>query len=202
MKYKIGDKVKVKSGTKILSCGAIQDMLQMAGKVVTIKEYCDNDYRIEEFDYYWSDEMFSGLAEQEGKGMKFSKVIAELEKYPSKKFETHLQNGTKVVAYSSGYVDSYFHIDFFDQDNKKISEERAVGKFNGNIRTALCWHEVKPEPVAVPFLEAVKALSEGIPVYNILDDSKTIYTETYLQDSGGYAISASEILNGKWYIVD
>lgn len=66
MKYKIGDKVKVKdsltSGIIYYSEYAIEPMLKFKGKVVTISEACDGWYRIyeDENTYYWTYEMFEG----------------------------------------------------------------------------------------------------------------------------------------------
>ena len=82
MKYKVGDKVKVKSidwyNANKNSEGAIifpdfnifdESMSELCGKVVTI-EYCNakhNYYDIEEDGKvnYWTDEMFEGLAIEE-----------------------------------------------------------------------------------------------------------------------------------------
>ena len=71
MKYKVGDKVRVRKDIKehetygsYLTCN--DSMVKKAGLVVTIKE-CDNvysRYKIDADDWNWDDEMFEGLAEE------------------------------------------------------------------------------------------------------------------------------------------
>lgn len=67
-KYKVGDRVVVISEEKIkdltkkfLFC---PDMRSFCGETVTIKKVdYDGTYRIEEYNYWWSDEFFEGLEE-------------------------------------------------------------------------------------------------------------------------------------------
>ena len=71
MKYKVGDKVRVRKDIKehktygsYLTCN--DSMAKKAGLVVTIKE-CDNiysRYKIDADDWNWCDEMFEGLANE------------------------------------------------------------------------------------------------------------------------------------------
>lgn len=65
MKYKVGDKVRVRddirNGDILGGYGITDTMEQMRGEVVTISEVSCDAYRLEEMRYYWTDEMFSGL---------------------------------------------------------------------------------------------------------------------------------------------
>lgn len=70
MKYKVGDKVKVRSDLKRYEIYGgytlIKSMEKFVGKTVTISHVGIHSYKIEESeDAYWTDKMFEGLAEDE-----------------------------------------------------------------------------------------------------------------------------------------
>lgn len=82
MKYKVGDKVKVRSkewwdaqpknAYGYVECGAdvfSEGMTYMCGEIVTISAIRSNTYRIGEGMFNWTDEMFEGLAEDSQKGI-------------------------------------------------------------------------------------------------------------------------------------
>ena len=73
MKYKVGDKVKVRDDLNLFAAyrmadggacdGVVDEMMELRGRIVTIKSITDaGKYRIKEGDYNWTDGMFAGLA--------------------------------------------------------------------------------------------------------------------------------------------
>lgn len=67
MKYKVGDKVKVRSDLRVgKSYGEhafVHDMFKFRGKIVTIESVWKQGYRIEEDAYWWADEMLEPVEE-------------------------------------------------------------------------------------------------------------------------------------------
>lgn len=92
MKYKVGDKVRIKSidwynenkdkdGIVVLSTHIfVPGMSQFCGKIVTIENVFDNSYDVKEDNdkYYWTDEMIEELVEEETTS---DKVIEEAKTY-------------------------------------------------------------------------------------------------------------------------
>jgi hypothetical protein len=63
------------------------------------------------------------------------------------------------------------------------------------------WRIIKPESREVPFMEAAKALSEGIVVYSIYGGVKTIYrNRAKFLDANNNLVTLTEINKAKWYI--
>lgn len=82
MKYKVGDKVKVRSDLeKNKGYGgwhASESMVKMRGEIVTIRGVGSSAYELEENDLMWTDEMFEGLAEDELTAEEAIKILGEI----------------------------------------------------------------------------------------------------------------------------
>ncbi len=67
MKYKVGDKVRVRSDLKVGKGygehAFVHNMFKFVGKIVTIESVWKRGYRIEEDTYWWTDEMFEPAEE-------------------------------------------------------------------------------------------------------------------------------------------
>ena len=82
MKYKVGDKVKVRSDLeKNKGYGgwyASESMVKMRGEIVTIRGVGSSAYELEENDLMWTDEMFEGLADEELTAEEATKILSEI----------------------------------------------------------------------------------------------------------------------------
>ena len=80
MRYKVGDKVRVRSDLKpAVMYGVlcvVDEMLKK--KIVKIKSVHDGYYKVVEDDYKWTDEMFEGLVEDELTAEEAIKTLGEM----------------------------------------------------------------------------------------------------------------------------
>lgn len=82
MKYKVGDKVRVRrdleDGETYGGWDALEDMVKMRGEIVTIRRVRSSAYELEEKGLMWTDEMFEGLAEDELTAEEATKILGEI----------------------------------------------------------------------------------------------------------------------------
>ena len=95
MKYKVGDKVRIRKDLKSkradgsyedYGIAVNKDMEKLAGKVVTIKCVNERLYTIEEYSYVWTDKMFEDYADEGYAGK------------PSKEELFNMPMGTKIIT--------------------------------------------------------------------------------------------------------
>ena len=84
MKYKVGDKVRVRRDLETYKqygkYGANSNMAELRGSIVEIKKVENEKQRYEINDnlYYWTDEMFEGLADEELTAEEATKILSEI----------------------------------------------------------------------------------------------------------------------------
>lgn len=82
MKYKVGDKVKVRSDLEenkgYGGWYTSESMVKMCGEIVTIREVRSSSYELEENGFMWTDEMFEGLVEEELTAEEATRILGEI----------------------------------------------------------------------------------------------------------------------------
>ena len=80
MKYKVGDKVRVRKGLKASEFygGVLVNSGMEKKEIVTIASVDDRYYKIEEDSFCWTDRMFEGLVEEELTAEEAIKIQAEM----------------------------------------------------------------------------------------------------------------------------
>lgn len=82
MKYKVGDKVRVRRDLEVNEIyggwDALEDMVKMRGEIVTIRRVRSSVYELKEKGLMWTDEMFEGLVEEELTAEEATKILAEI----------------------------------------------------------------------------------------------------------------------------
>jgi hypothetical protein len=110
MKYKVGDKVRVKSlewynknknNLETVKCSFdlhfIPEMVELCGCIVTIKAIYSRTYKIKESEYSWTDDMFEGLVEDTIQPVVFENIVFPNENYADK-VELCLGNDYEIVV--------------------------------------------------------------------------------------------------------
>ena len=153
MKYKVGDKVRVRSGLQInRSYGAytfISEMSDYKGSVVAISEVYLTCYCIEEDKgiWKWTDEMFEGLAEDELTAEEAIRIQAEMCSVPCRKCPISKERGAyECRTFRAEHPDKVLEIlkqRKKEHEKKPIEAERAimVRVLVGNDCNGKCVHE-------------------------------------------------------------
>lgn len=117
MKYKVGDKVRVRRDLKNdVSYGSrytVEEMTDYKGNVVTISEVRPNCYWIEgdEEGWDWTDEMFEGLVDDELTAEEAIRIQAEMCSTPCGKCPIGKENGTyDCVTFRAEHPDEVLEI--------------------------------------------------------------------------------------------
>lgn len=185
MKFKVGDKVRVREDLEINKMygnyGFIKEMAHLKGEIVTIEEILKSGYRIKEEYYMWTDEMLEEV-KKEVQEKTFREVIATIklgEVWESEEKIISLMNTNDVV------------ITLKDRDTRINSMGFA---------SSTLYHLQRKE---YTFEEAFKAYEEGKEIESCYSGV------TYKLQHGGSdcfgggqktsTIAFSEI-RGKWYI--
>lgn len=158
MKYKVGDKVKVREDLEYKQYGgdgafdvAVGKMQDLKGSIVTITKITQsNKYEIEESDCYWTADMFSGLAEDEPKY--YVQLSDDV---------TWVLNRRTSASYKPGYLsfDSRKETEFVDTKFTVADGLKYLRKFAKNNEVDLT--QVEFIPVESEKLFMVKDLSKS-----------------------------------------
>lgn len=183
MKFKVGDKVRVREDLEINKMYGnyefIEEMAHLKGEIVTIEGTLKSGYRIKEEYYMWSNEMFVEVKE-EVQEKTFQEVIATI-----KKGETWVNDIAPI---------SYIRL-----------RENGVLDFNKNEGVNLnCKYKLQRKEYT--FEEAFKAYEEGKEIESCYSQYKykkegglDLYSKTESEWYGEDSFEIDEI-RGKWYI--
>jgi hypothetical protein len=126
MKYKAGDKVRVRSDLKTsVLYGSLYVVAEMIKKkIVTIASVHDGCYKVVEDDYEWTDEMFEGLAEDELAAEEAIKIQAEMCSMPCRKCPIGKEKGVDdCITFRAEHPDKVLEI---LKQRKKEREKKEV----------------------------------------------------------------------------
>lgn len=180
MKFKVGDKVRVREDLEINKMYGtyelIKEMAHLKGEIVTIKEVLKSGYRIEEEYYMWTDEMLEEV-KAEVKEKTFREVIATI-----KEGETWV-NDIAPISYIRLRADGV--LDFNENEGINLNSKYTL------------------ERKQYTFEEAFKAYEEGKEIESCYSGDKYMIqhggSDCYADGSKTGTIGFNEI-RGKWYI--
>lgn len=158
MRYKPGDRVKVKSKDWYKSnmnsicevaCGVtwfVPDMVVHCGNNVTIREVYGNYYRIieDDGDYCWTDDMFEGLADEENVSESIDNTADLLPKYVKTTRDMNTEQTELDITEEYEYVDDMGNV----IDTKKIIIRKKTPKYPTTYEECcevLGYNKVMPE---------------------------------------------------------
>lgn len=135
MKYKVGDKVKVRSDLRVgKSYGEhtfVHDMFKFMGKIVTIESVWERGYRIEEDAYWWTDEMLEPVEEMSTEeAIKLSgKMCSSSACYECPVFKSREKYGEMCNVFKKEHAEEYLEILKqwkADHEKKPIEMENVI----------------------------------------------------------------------------
>jgi hypothetical protein len=182
MKYKVGDKVKVRSDLKVGNLAGDlfvrREMAELAGKTVTISgmSYCGTRYNVEKSGYFWTDEMF----EEGERKLKTWEAIKKL-------------TDNTLLWFRAGSMNEYPKTLYYDNGIKctQFAKDTKIDRdtYNINIYPSDEW-ELVPQPVS--FNEARKAAIEGKkPTITLNGARYTLSAERSVSNGLGYWLTVT-----------
>lgn len=202
MKYKVGDKVRVREDLKHgmdIMFGVSKEMEALAGKTVTISEVYSDRYYIKEdgrnICYSWSDEMF----EDKPTTLSTAEMIAALAANPEQRYSDGKAIGGGICSNTVGMLGG--ELVWICQDGKTQWNKFGIN----SVTLPMQWTLIPPKPQPVPFEEARKAHAAGKNIrvdYPNFNDRSSTVTEYYWKNSIGGDESKPSTANISFYMIN